>query len=1047
MRRDGCEFPLELSLSAVQVKGAWHSIGIVRDISDRKEAEKALRVSEEKFRTVADHTYDWEYWRTADGSLAYSSPSCERITGYTAEEFLHDPRLLTRIMHQDDLEVFRSHLDDTARNAAPTDCATPDFRILTRSGEERWIAHVCQEVFDGEGKTLGRRACNRDVTTQKKTERDILKKQQQLEALNHALHSSEDKLKTFFELSSDAIFIHDYEGNLKEVNQTACDRLGYTREELLSVHLSCLDLPEFAVKIPEILDQLRITKKIVFETVHVGKNGPRVPVEVSSKEIELAGEVLVFSTARDITERTLFQNKLLKLSKAVENSPVTVIITDHLGRIEYVNPKFTEITGYAPEEVIGQNPRILNAGVQPKELYRELWSTLLAGQEWRGDFCNRKKNGDIHWDHASISPIRDEQGSITHFVAIKEDVTEQKRITGELLAAQDAAHAANRFKSEFLANMSHEIRTPLNAIIGFSSLALKGNLAPRQQDYIQKINMAGEILLTSINDILDFSKIEAGRMVLEQLPFRLETMLATVVSLVQQKAVDKGLQVAVETAPEVTSCLIGDEHRLGQIIANLLSNAVKFTELGGIMLETALLTKEEERVQLKFSVSDSGIGISAEQISKLFQPFTQADGSTTRRFGGTGLGLSISKQMVEMMGGEIWCESTPGVGSTFRFTAWFGIGQVNDTELHPTGGAASGVTTLQSFDFSGSRILLVEDNEINQHLAIELLKESGAVVHLAANGKEAVMMITGGASYDLVLMDIQMPVMDGYEATRIIRSDRRFATLPIIAMTAHALPEAQQKIIHAGMDAHISKPIDAQTMLRTMRAFLCDQALVEEHNNSEGIPSGDDLVIPDSAGLDVSGTLRRLDGNRKLYLWLLRSFVEQESNAVTALEEALRGGDQKRAELRAHTIKGTAGSMGAVELQNLARSLEQAIARDESPERVSAALERFGVELNRLLTELTNHLPVVASTDTTSLPGTVDAKVVAPILIRLFGFIEGRDGKAERYLDDYQQELSGLPDKDVRQIKSHLNNFDFAAAGDALRSLATRNGIILTSEE
>ena len=1048
LRRDGSEFPLELSLSAVQVKGAWHSIGIIRDMSDRKEAEKALRESEDKFRTVADHTYNWEYWRAADGSLAYSSPSCERITGYTAEEFLQDPRLMTRIMHQDDLEAFKSHLHDTARTAAPTDCATPDFRILTRSGEERWIAHVCQEVFDGAGKTLGRRACNRDVTPQKKTEQDILQKQQQLEELNQALHSSEDKLKTFFELSSDAIFIHDYEGNLKEVNQTACDRLGYTREEVLSLHLSCLDLPEFAEKIPEILDQLRISKKIVFETVHIGKNGCRVPVEVSSKEIELAGEVLVFSTARDITERTLFQKKLLKLSKAVENSPVTVIITDHLGLIEYVNPKFTEITGYLPEEVIGQNPRILNAGVQPQELYRELWRTILAGQEWRGDFCNRKKNGDIHWDHVSISPIRDEQGSITNFVALKEDVTEQKRIAGELLAAQDAAHAANRFKSEFLANMSHEIRTPLNAIIGFSALTLKTNLPPRQQDYIRKINTAGELLLTIINDILDLSKIEAGRMVMEQIPFRLETMLATVVSLVQQKAVDKGLQVAVESAPEVSSCLIGDGHRLGQIISNLLSNAVKFTERGQITLETALLAKEENRVQLKFSVSDTGIGISAEQITKLFQPFTQADGSTTRRFGGTGLGLSISKQMVEMMGGEIWCESTPGVGSIFRFTAWFGIGPANDTEYLPSGGAAGGGNKSQSFDFSGSRVLLVEDNEINQHLAIELLRETGAVVHLAVNGKEAVTMITGGgAPYDLVLMDLQMPEMDGYEATRSIRSDRRFATLPIIAMTAHALQEAQQKINDAGMDAHITKPINAQTMLRTMRAFLSDQTPEEEHNDSRGITPGDDPVIADSAGLDISGALSRLDGNRKLYLWLLRSFVEQESNAVTVIEEALRGGDPKLAELRAHTIKGTAGSMGAVELQDLARSLEKAIARDESPDRVRTALERFSVELDRLLTELTAHLPGVAPTDTTSLLGTVDATVVAPILTRLRGFIEGRDGKAERYLDDYQQELAGLPEKDVRQIKTHLNNFDFAAAGDALRSLATSNGITLTPNE
>ncbi len=501
LRRDGSDFPLELSLSAVQVKGVWHSIGIVRDISDRKEAENALRKSEETFRTVADHIYEWEYWRAVDRSLIYCSPSCERISGYTAEEYLQDPGLLTRIIHQDDQDSFAHHHDVNAYGMASADCLPTDFRIRTRSGEERWIAHVCQEVFDAEGKTVGRRACNRDITAHKKAEE----------------------------------------------------------------------------------------------------------------------------------ERTLFQKKLLKLSKAVENSPVTVIITDHLGRIEYVNPKFTEITGYLPEEVVGQNPRILNAGVQPKELYRELWDTILAGQEWRGDFCNRKKSGDIHWDHVSISPIRDEQGTITHFVAIKEDVTEQKRIVEELLVAQNAAHSANLSKSEFLANMSHEIRTPLNAIIGFSSVAMKSSLPPRQYEYVRKINMAGELLLAIVNDILDFSKIEAGRMIMEQIPFRLESVLANVFSLIQQKAMDKGIELSIENSPEVPSSLVGDEHRLGQIIANLLSNAVKFTKRGEITLETVLQNKEEERLQLKFTVTDSGIGISAEQINTLFQPFTQADGSTTCR--------------------------------------------------------------------------------------------------------------------------------------------------------------------------------------------------------------------------------------------------------------------------------------------------------------------------------------------------------------------------------------------------------------------------------
>jgi CheY-like chemotaxis protein len=273
-----------------------------------------------------------------------------------------------------------------------------------------------------------------------------------------------------------------------------------------------------------------------------------------------------------------------------------------------------------------------------------------------------------------------------------------------------------------------------------------------------------------------------------------------------------------------------------------------------------LLTRENDRIQLKFTVRDTGIGISTEQINKLFQPFTQADGSTTRRFGGTGLGLSISKQLVELMGGEIWCESTPGQGSSFCFTLWFDIGYESDMEQCRPGDSMTMKDSDPSFDFSGSRILLVEDNDVNRELMIELLKDTGVEVHAAVDGKEAVTMITGGRTpYGLVLMDIQMPVMDGYEATRLIRSDSRFCRLPIIAMTAHALQEEQQNIIQAGLDAFISKPIDANTMLRVLRFYLCEQKssghLLEMPEDNRG----EEPVIPDIAGLDVSGALARLD--------------------------------------------------------------------------------------------------------------------------------------------------------------------------------------------
>ena len=912
------------------------------------------------------------------------------------------------------------------------------------------------------------------------------------------LRESEQKYHILFMDSPDAYLII-IDGVFVDCNRAAEDMLRGDRSKIVGRHPGILS-PEFqpgGIKSAELADE-KISVALrdgfnIFEWVHLRFDNSEFLVEVSLVAITLNEKEALLITWRDITMRKQAENiitnhnheleqrvaertksleeankellkinteliqrrleaeeaqrKLQQLSSAVENSPATIVITDNLGQIEYVNPKFTEISGYLPEEAIGQNPRILNSGNQPKELYSELWDTILSGREWRGDFCNRKKNGDLHWEHASISPIRDGQGNITHFVAIKEDVTEERRIASELLAAREGAQAASVSKSEFLANMSHEIRTPLSAIIGFSDLILKTSLPPRQLGYVQKIHIAGELLLSIINDILDFSKIEARQLKMEQIPFHLSDMLANVVSLVQNKALDKGLRLKVDTPPEAYSYLMGDPHRLSQIIVNLLSNAIKFTEHGEVTLETMLLDRENERVKLRLSIRDTGIGISDEQLNKLFYPFTQADGSTTRRFGGTGLGLAISKQLAELMGGDISCESTPGQGSVFHVTIWFRTCGAHDLERIDDGIHTAEDLKREIIDFSNCSILLVEDNETNRQLAIELLKETGAVVYTAANGTEAVTMITkGNVLFDLVLMDIQMPVMDGYEATRIIRSDRRFSTLPIIAMTAHAMHEERQKILAAGVDAHITKPIKARTMLKIMKFFLHEQESgVQLRERFESV-TGDNVLIPEITGIDINGALNRLDGNRKLYLWILYSFVEKDSTLANVLGEALRVGDKPLALRYTHTIKGSAGNIGAVELELLSLHLEKAIEQGESVARTTGIFEMLGTEVDRLTTELQRCLPSTLQAGTSPV-GSIDRAVVTPILNKLMSYINGRNGKAERYLDDFGNELAGLPETEVRQIKNHLNNFDFSAARDALLALASHNAIDLILDE
>jgi PAS domain S-box-containing protein len=632
------------------------------------------------------------------------------------------------------------------------------------------------------------------------------------------------------------------------------------------------------------------------------------------------------------------------------------------------------------------------------------------------------------------------EGSPTVISTLR-DITERKQ-NSELSAALIATEKANAAKSQFLSNMSHEIRTPLNAIIGFSHLLLESELLPRQRDHVQKVNDAGEILLNTINDILDLSKIEAGQLRIELIPFIVETTLATSTEMVRQKAADKGLQLRTSIAADIAPCLTGDPFHLGQVMLNLLSNAVKFTERGEVVLDVSLLNQENERQHLTFTVRDTGVGIPAEKIDHLFLPFTQADESTTRSYGGTGLGLSICKQLVELMGGEISCESRPGQGSSFSFTSWFSIGQADS--IVPIQATA---TMAASYDFSAHRILLVEDNAINQQLAIEFLKDTGVIVDVAVNGAEAVdMVFTEESVYDLVLMDIQMPVMDGFEATRLIKADERFSALPIIAMTAHALFEEQQKILQAGMSAHVTKPIDVRGLLRVIASFLGKLESGEVPFEERAAIRCTSDLIPTVAGLDVAGALARLDGNEKIYTWLLRSFVDNKRNEFNALQDALTAGDTVSAERMAHTLKSSAGSIGAVELETLAQALETSLVQGASPSDGKDALKLCAVEIERLLTTLAHHLPPdsAPAADTPSVP--LDISVVRPILGTLLWYIQECDCAVERYLDDNRHQLQALPQQDVEQLVKHLHNFDFSAACESLVAMADKYGMKLESQ-
>jgi len=506
-----------------------------------------------------------------------------------------------------------------------------------------------------------------------------------------------------------------------------------------------------------------------------------------------------------------------------------------------------------------------------------------------------------------------------------------------LEAALVEAQSATRTKSEFLANMSHEIRTPMNAILGMTDLALRTELTDQQRGYLVQARAAAEALLLVIDDILDFSRIEAGRLALESRDFSLDDVFGRVTALVGMKARKKGLELLFETSPEVPRVLVGDPMRLLQVLVNLCSNAVKFTDKGQIVVVTARsVAGEADTVLLRFEVRDTGIGLAPAQVEALFRPFSQVDASSTRAHGGAGLGLAICRKLVALMDGEIGVDSTPGVGSAFHFTARFGLGTAVQAAPLPQAAGASdaGPRAQAPAALRGRRVLLVEDNELNRFVATELLCDvAGMDVTLAGNGHEALAQLRE-SRFDLVLMDIQMPGMDGLQCARLIRGDQALARLPVIAMTAHAMAGDRDKSLAAGMNDHVNKPFEPAQLFEVMLRWLVPAGPVSAAASVAQPARGGGPVVDFELGL------RRCLGRPELFHKILARYLRQRETAGNEIRAALDAGELELGARAAHTLVSTASMLGAPALAALARELHDAVDLG-LPERWRALLARL----------------------------------------------------------------------------------------------------------
>jgi len=768
-----------------------------------------------------------------------------------------------------------------------------EFRVLHKSGEYRWIHSMNSPFYTMDGNFDGYIGTGIDIT-ERKIAQEGLKRYQVL--------SKEGR---------DIIMFIEIDGRIIDVNEAAVNAYGYTRDEFNKLTVFDLREPDFLLR--EQIGKAE-SEGVSFTTKHKRKDGTYMSVEVNSKGSIIGGKRVLLSIIRDITEREKAKDELresqakykslfLNMKDAFAFLKIIFNENNEPADLEYieVNKSFEEMYNIRNEEIIGS--RILDIFPNTAKLFMEIVRNHYIKYKNLNNIPMREYySSKGMWVVVSVnSPI---DGYIVQTIR---DITYRKSAEISLNQAKEAAELANKAKSEFLANMSHEIRTPLNGIVGMVNLTLLTDLNQEQEENLMIVKSCSNSLLKVINDILDFSKIEAGKLIIEYINFDIKSLVEEIIKSHSPKAMAKGVELNYAFSSTIPQFLVGDPNRLKQILNNLINNAIKFTESGEVWVKVKRLNSKDSNAEIQFAVEDSGIGISKKNIGRIFESFSQVDGSFTRRFGGTGLGLAISKQLTEIMGGRLWVKSEDGIGSKFNLVLRFDTG--TRIEIQPVQ-----IAQVKKINRACS-ILLTEDDKVNQMVITRILKDQGYIVATANNGLEAVDMCEKN-SYDVILMDIQMPEMDGIEATKIIRDMDKHKHTPIIAITGYALKGDREKFLSQGMDEYVSKPINVDELLNAITKCV---SLVRNNETKSNAS-----ICVDECGeiLLRSSEVKHID-KKDL------SILDELSILIKALDDTLMIDDIASMEMLAHKIKNLAGEVGIEELKMISFKIELAARRGD----------------------------------------------------------------------------------------------------------------------